>query len=138
MSRLKKRFWVKGLRRLPQTTGEQLSTLFHHIPQKVRFVLVTLIFSLVTTLLVSHYPLTVLPEYQVGEIARSDLIVPADLMAMDEAHPYEAAMIFKRNPVLLRAGEVVTAEKLPLLDVVRHYQNEQRNPKHLFGLLALI
>lgn len=138
MSRLKKRWWVTRLRRLPQSAGEQIITQFHRIPQKFRFVLVTLAFCLVTTLLVSHFPLTVLPQYNIGEIAQSDLIVPADLMARDEAHPAEAASMFKRNPVLLRAGEVVTAEKLPQIEAVRRYQLDQRDPKHLLGLLVLI
>jgi cyclic-di-AMP phosphodiesterase PgpH len=138
MSRLKKRWWVTRLRRLPQSGGEQIITQFHRIPQKVRFVLVTFAFSLVTTILVSHFPLTVLPQYRAGEIAKSDLIVPADMMAKDEAHPSDAASIFKRNPVILRAGEVVTDDKLVLIEAVRNYQIEQRDPKHLVGLLVLI
>ncbi|MCI0336343.1 MAG: HDIG domain-containing protein [Acidobacteria bacterium] len=135
---MKKRSWVTQLRRMMQSAREQISTQFHRIPQKARFVIVTFLFSIITTVFVSHFPLSVVPEYRPGEIAKSDVIVPADLMAKDEAHPSGASQIFKHNPYLLRAGEVVTAEKLPLIDAVRRSQIEQRDPKHLGGLLVLI
>ncbi|HKX26083.1 MAG TPA: HDIG domain-containing protein [Blastocatellia bacterium] len=59
-------------------------------------------------------------------------------MAKEEACPYDAPALFKQNPVLLRAGEGVTSDKLPLIDAVRQYQLERRDPRHLIGLTLLI
>ena len=104
----KHRLWISRLRRLPQGAEREFHKLFHRIPQKVRFLLVSAIFSLFTTLAASHYPLTVLPEYRIGEIVASDVVVPATLMVEDEARAGIAPPRFKRNPVLLHAGEEVT------------------------------
>ncbi len=138
MNKDKKRPWMMRLRRLPQSAGKWITIRFRRIPQKARFALVTLVFSLVTAFSVSHYPLSVLPQYRVGDVARSEIVVPADLMAKDEVHSSEAQSLFKRNPVVLRAGEAVTEEKASLIDAVRSYQIEQRDPKNLLGLLVLI
>jgi hypothetical protein len=138
MNKVKKRPWMARLKRLPQSAGKWIITRFRRIPQKFRFVLVTLIFSVITAFSVSHFPLSVTPQYRIGEIARSDIIAPAALMAKDEANPSEAQSLFKGNPVVLRAGEVVTTEKLAMIGAVRLYQIEQRDPKYIFGLLILI
>jgi putative nucleotidyltransferase with HDIG domain len=138
MKRSKKRPWMMRLKRLPQTAEEWISIQFHRIPQKVRFVFLTLLFSTITAFFVSHFPISVLPQYRVGEIADSDVVVPAYLMMRDEMRLSEDPSLFKRNPVLLREGEVVTAEILELIDVIRNHQIKQRDPSHQLGLLVLI
>ncbi len=134
----KHRLWISRLRRLPQGAEREFHKLFHRIPQKVRFLLVSAIFSLFTTLAASHYPLTVLPEYRIGEIVASDVVVPATLMVEDEARAGIAPPRFKRNPVLLHAGEEVTPEKAPLIEAVRRYQLSQRRLPRLFGLFVFV
>jgi hypothetical protein len=133
MSKNKQR-WMARLRRLPQTAGRRFTTQFHRIPQKLRFFLVTSLFCLLTTLFVSHYPISILPQYRAGQVAEYDLVVPADLIVNDEAHAEQ----FKRNPVLVHAGETVVEEDLPLIEMVRRYQLSQRQPQRWIGLLALV
>jgi hypothetical protein len=124
-------------KRLPQTAGRRITTQFHRIPQKIRFLLVISLFSVLTALSVSHFPLSILPEYRVGDVARHDVVVPAEMMVKEEAHADGLSWRLKRNPVLLHAGETVTEEKLPLVEAVRSYQISKRQPQRWIGLLAL-
>ena len=130
--------WTKRLRRLSQTATSPFSTQFHRIPQKIRFFLISFVFSLLTTFLVSSYPLTIFPAYQVGDLVKTDIVIPADLIAKDRMNLAFASEIFKQDVMILRAGQVVTAEKYPLIQAVRAHQLEQRNPKRLLGLIMLV
>lgn len=130
--------WTKRLRRLSQTATSPFSTQFHRIPQKIRFFLISFVFSLLTTFLVSSYPLTIFPAYQVGDLVKTDIVIPADLMAKDRMNLAFGSELFKHEVLILRAGQVVTAEKYPLIRAVRAHQLEQRNPKRLLGLLMLV
>lgn len=138
MTQEHQRSWLTRLKRLPQSAGQQLSIQFRRIPQRTRFLLLSTVFALFTTLFTSHFSLTIVPAYQLGDIAKADIVVPADLMVKDQAHAFGALPFFKHNPVILRAGESVNAEKLPLIEVVRRYQLAQRSPLRLLGLFALI
>ncbi len=110
-----------------------MSRQFHRIPQKVRFLLLSTLFTALTTFAVSHYPITILPRYQVGDIAQSDVVVPATQMVEDGMRLNAQ---FK-HPVLLHAGESVTAEKLSQIETIRRYQLARRDPARLVGLLML-
>lgn len=79
-----------------------------------------------------------MPQYRIGDVAEYDLVAPVELIVKDEETGDSLAAQLKRNPVLLREGEKVTAEKLPLIERVRQYQLSQRRPQHLIGLLALV
>ncbi|MGE0127183.1 MAG: HD family phosphohydrolase [Blastocatellales bacterium] len=138
MSKNRQRSWVSRLEQLPQTAGRRFTTQFHRIPQKIRFFILIALFSVLTTLLVSNYPVSIMPQYRVGDVAKFDLVAPVELIVKDEEAGDSLAAVLKRNPVLLRAGETVTAEKLPLIERVRQYQLSQRRPQHLIGLLALV
>ncbi len=138
MRKSKQRSWMARLRRLPQTAEQGITTSFRRIPQKIRFLLITSLFALLTALFASNFPLSILPQYQVGEVAEYDIVVPAGLTVKEETHPNGFALQYKRNLVLLHAGETVTAEKLPLIEEVRRYQIMQRRPQRLIGLLALV
>ncbi len=117
----------------------QLSWLMRRrIPQKARFIIASFTFAALTTLFASHFPLSVVPAYRPGEVAVTDIVVPADLIARIEARAGSFPIQLSRNPVLLHAGETITPDKLPLIESIRGYQLAQRNPKHLLGLLALI
>lgn len=129
---------MSRIRRMPQTAGRRISTQFHRIPQKVRFFLLTSLFALLTTLFVSHYPVSILPQYRVGDVAEYDIVVPADMVVKEEEDANGLAAQLKRSPVLLHAGENVTEEKAPLIEAVRRYQLSQRQPQRWIGLLALV
>lgn len=138
MNKKKQGLWLTRIERFPQSAARQIRIQFHRIPQKFRFVIIASTFAILTTLLASRFPLSVMPVYQQGDLAESDIVVPADLMARYEAGGTWIPSQFKRNPVLLHAGETVTADKLPLIETVRSYQLAQRNPRRILGLLALI
>ena len=53
MNKLNKRSGVSRLKRLPLSAGKWLSTQFHHLPQNVRFAILTLFFSSLTTIFIS-------------------------------------------------------------------------------------
>ncbi|MGH9935627.1 MAG: HDIG domain-containing metalloprotein, partial [Blastocatellia bacterium] len=94
--------------------------------------------SVLTALLVSNYPVSILPQYRVGDVAEHDVVAPVELIVKDNVSEDGLIEQLRRNPVLLHAGETVTVEKLPLIERVRQYQLSQRQPKRLIGLLALM
>lgn len=123
---------------LPQRAERRFTMQFQRIPQKIRFFIFISLLSVLTALLVSNFPISILPSYQVGDVARHDLVAPVELIVRDDVGVDNLAEEIRRNPVLLRAGEVVTDEKLPLIERVRQYQLAQRKPGRLIGLLALV
>lgn len=112
-----------------------MSTQFRRIPQKVRFFIVSAIFTALTAFFASNYPINILPFYVVGDRARSDVVIPATMMVEDKMRK-EAK--FGDDPVILHSGEAVTEENLALIDAVRQHQQSRRNPLRLLGLLALV
>jgi hypothetical protein len=138
MSKKRQRLWVSRLKMIPQTAERLISTQFRRIPQRVRFFLVISLFAILTTLFVSHFPFSVLPEYRAGDIVEYDVVVPLELVLSEEVHADGIAMRYKRNPVLVHAGEKVTEEDLAAISMVRRYQISQRQPQRLIGLLALV
>src|SRR5262245_34353703 len=132
------RSWFTRIEQLPQTAERRFTTLFHHIPQRIRFLILTSILSVLTAFLVSNYPISIMPQYRVGDVAKHDLVAPAELIVKDDADGGDLAEQIRRNPVLLRAGEKVTSENLPLIEKVRRYQLSQRQPRRLLGLTALM
>lgn len=130
------------LQRLPQSAAQRISTQYRRIPQKTRFIIASFTFAVLTTVFASHFPLTVVREYQPGDLAETDIVIPADLVARIESRRAyiigQGSQSPGRNPILLHVGEPVTADKLPLIDTIRAYQLAQRNPKRLLGLFALV
>lgn len=138
MNQKKPRVWLAQVRRFPQSAARQIRIQFHRIPQKVRFFVITLGMAVLTTIFSSHFPLSVVPEYRAGDIAESDVVIPANLLSGDDPRSVTLPIQFKRNPILLHAGDAVTEEKIPAIVAIRSYQLAQRNPKRLLGMLALI
>ena len=56
--------------------------------------------------------------------------------AEEEARPVIVSL--PRNVLLLRAGDMVTAEKVPLLEAVRRHQLNERQPPRLLALCGVI
>lgn len=126
------------LQRFPLSAAQWISTQYRRIPQRNRFLIAYITFAALTAFFASHFPLTVVPDYRVGQLAESAVVVPADLAARIEARRSAELAQISRSPVLLHAGETVTAEKLPLIAAIRDYQLAHRNPKRLLGLFALV
>jgi cyclic-di-AMP phosphodiesterase PgpH len=126
------------LENLPQRAERRFTTEFHRIPQRIRFFILISLISVLTTLLVSNFPISILPSYSVGDVVKHDVVAPVELIVKDDVGDDSLAERLKRAPVLLHAGETVTAEKLPLIERVRQYQLAARQPKRLIGLLALV
>ncbi|HQR35022.1 MAG TPA: HDIG domain-containing protein [Blastocatellia bacterium] len=133
--------WLMRVQRFPQSAAQRISTQYRRIPQKTRFIIASFTFAVLTTLFASHFPLTVVPQYRVGDIVETDIVMPADLIARIEsriAYSSPGSQNPNHNPILLHAGEPVTENKIALIDTIRNYQLAQRNPKRLLGLFALI
>ena len=138
MSKKRQRSWFTRLENLPQRAERRFTTQFHRIPQRIRFFILISLLSVLTTLLVSNFPISILPSYRVGDVVEHDVVAPVELIVKDDVEDDNLAEHLKRTTVLLHAGETVTAEKLPLIERVRQYQLAERQPKRLIGLLALV
>ena len=138
MSKKRQWSWLTRLENLPQRAERRFTTEFHRIPQRIRFFILISLISVLTTLLVSNFPISILPSYSVGDVVKHDVVAPVELIVKDDVGDDSLAERLKRAPVLLHAGETVTAEKLPLIERVRQYQLAARQPKRLIGLLALV
>ena len=138
MSKKRQWSWLTRLENLPQRAERRFTIQFHRIPQRIRFFILISLISVLTTLLVSNFPISILPSYRVGDVVEHDVVAPVELIVKDDVGDDNLAERLKRNPVLLHAGEMVTAEKLPLIERVRQYQLSARQPKRLIGLLALV
>ena len=138
MSKKRQWSWLTRLENLPQRAERRFTTEFHRIPQRIRFFILISLISVLTTLLVSNFPISILPSYSVGDVVEHDVVAPVELIVKDDVGDDSLAERLKRAPVLLHAGETVTAEKLPLIERVRQYQLAARQPKRLIGLLALV
>src|SRR5262249_12473510 len=114
MSKKIQRWWFTRLEHLPQKAEREFSTQIRLVPKGIRFFIGISSLSLLTALLVSNFPIAILPSYHVGDVARHDLVAPVELIVKDDVGSDDLADEIRRNPVLLRAGETVTAEKLPL------------------------
>jgi cyclic-di-AMP phosphodiesterase PgpH len=134
MNKKKRRLWMSRLKLLPQTTVQRVSSQYYRIPQKLRLTLLTSVFAALTALFASHYPFTILPDYQVGDIAQSDVVIPATLKVEDDLRQRPR---FSRNTILAHAGEPITPEIKQMIDVVRRHQLGYRNPVRLIGLMIL-
>ena len=73
--------WSARLWRKPQIAGQQISTQLHRIPPSFKFVFYFALLVLPTAFFISHFPLSLLPDYRVGEVAVADVLVPADLQS---------------------------------------------------------
>jgi putative nucleotidyltransferase with HDIG domain len=138
MSKKRQWSWLTRLENLPQRAERRFTTEFHRIPQRIRFFILISLISVLTTLLVSNFPISILPSYSVGDVVEHDVVAPVELIVKDDVGDDNLAEQLKRTPVLLHAGETVTAEKLPLIERVRQYQLAARQPKRIIGLLALV
>ncbi|HKQ89637.1 MAG TPA: HDIG domain-containing protein [Blastocatellia bacterium] len=138
MSKKRQWSWLTRLENLPQRAERRFTTQFHRIPQRIRFFILISLISILTTLLVSNFPISILPSYRVGDVVEHDVVAPVELIVKDDVGDDNLAERLKRNPVLLHAGETVTAEKLPLIERVRQYELGARQPKRIIGLLALV
>jgi putative nucleotidyltransferase with HDIG domain len=138
MSKKRQWSWLTRLENLPQRAERRFTTEFHRIPQRIRFFILISLISVLTTLLVSNFPISILPSYSVGDVVEHDVVAPVELIVKDDVVDDNLAERLKRNPVLLHAGETVTADKLPLIERVRQYQLAARQPKRLIGLLVLV
>jgi putative nucleotidyltransferase with HDIG domain len=79
----RKRSWMVRLWRVPRAARQRSSNLLQRIPPKARFFSLCALLVLLTTLLVSHYTLTSVRQYQPGDIVDLDVIVPVDLQVVD-------------------------------------------------------
>src|SRR5262245_5607241 len=115
MSKKRQWSWLTRLEHLPQRAERRFTTQFHRIPQRIRFFIFVSLLSALTTLLVSNFPISIMPSYRLGAVAEHDLVAPVELIVKDDVGDDDLAKQIRRNHVLLRAGATGTPEKLTLI-----------------------
>jgi putative nucleotidyltransferase with HDIG domain len=139
MKKLKKRRWMARIWRLPHAAGETASKLIDLAPPRFRLFVICAFLVIPTTVLISRFPLSVVPEYKAGDIAVQDVIIPIQLQSVRA--PVAARAVkddVHRQHILLRAGDVVTEELVPLVGAVRRHQLAERSPRRFFYLLLAV
>ena len=116
---------------------------------KTQFVIAFTILAAVTTFLLSHtHTQAPMDMYREGDVVRTSVIAPADISyedpqltdtarAVDPHAPLVTGFV-RRNQVVAREGDTVTARMLAQMDAIRHYSHQERRPEHYLGLLFLV
>jgi len=145
MKKSKKRVWILRLWRLPQLAEERITRTFSLIPSAVRLYFASASLVVLTTFLISQYPLSLMPYYRPGDRVREDVVVPIDLELVrpssalgSEGETTAASSASHRQRVVLHAGETVTVETAPVLDAIRRHQLAERSPRRIISLLLLV
>src|SRR6266511_3240997 len=84
MSKKRQWSWLSRLEHLPQRAERRFTTQFHRIPQRIRFFIFVSLLSALTTLLVSNFPISIMPDYRVGDVAEHDVVAPVELIVKDD------------------------------------------------------
>jgi hypothetical protein len=131
----KKRVWILRLWRLPQLAEERITRTFSLIPSAVRLYFASASLVVLTTFLISQYPLSLMPYYWPGDQVREDVVVPIDLELVrpssalgSEGETTAPSSASHRQRVVLHAGETVTVETAPVLDAIRRHQLAEAEP----------
>ena len=143
MSTHSTRRWLARLRHWPRIAGDWLTERYQRLPQKQRLLLISASLILPTAFLCSHFPFTLLPNYNIGDSVVADIVVPADLQAdsldtFSNDLPPGIAAELRNTRVVLRAGETVTEKALPQIQAIRQYQLSQRQPRRVLGLILIV
>jgi len=124
--------------RLPHAAGETASRLFGLVPSRLRLIIFGALLVIPTTILVSRLPVSIVPAYKAGDVAQQDVVIPIDLQHVRPPSAIQTDGSDHRQHILLRSGEVVTDELVPLVDLVRRHQLAERSPKRILFLLAIV
>ena len=114
-----------------------------------QFVIAFTVLSIATTFLLSHtHTQAPMEMYREGDVVRTSVIAPADI-GYEDPQLTEAARAtnpsappvtgwLRRNQVVAREGDTVTARMLAQMDAIRAYSHHERRPEHYLGLLFLV
>ncbi len=145
MNKYRKRLWLARFWRLPQSAVERTSQISGFIPPAARLYLGSSLLIVATTLLASQFRLSPVPQYKQGDLVREDVVVPLDVELIPGEAPTSVSEAARRSwrstreqRVLVRAGEVVTPEMVPLLEALRSHHLAQRQPRRMIGLLLVV
>ena len=124
--------------RLPHAAGETAYRLFGLVPSRLRLIVFGALLVIPTTILVSRLPISIVPAYKVGDVAEQDLVIPIDLQHVRPASTIQTNGNNHRQHILLRSGEVVTEDLVPMVELVRRHQLAERSPRRILFLLAIV
>ncbi|HEY9284882.1 MAG TPA: HDIG domain-containing metalloprotein, partial [Pyrinomonadaceae bacterium] len=121
---------------------------FNWFPPTTQFAVSFIILTLATTFLLARSRTQTPADYRVGDIVTSNVVAPVDMSVEDRAataaargaNPDAPAVVvqIKRNQVIARAGEPVSARMLDEFDAIRSYSQRERLPQHFLGLFFLV
>jgi putative nucleotidyltransferase with HDIG domain len=122
---------------------------FNWLRPQMRFALGFALLSLLTTFLLSRtHSQAPIEMYREGDVVRTSVLAPADIgyedpqltdaaRAVDQtAQPVTGFL--RRNQVVAREGDTVTAKMLAQIEAIRRYSHQERRPEHYLGLLFLV
>ncbi len=148
-SRRRRPIFTTRLTRLRNAAAIFLARPFNWLRPTTQFIIAFACLSIVTTYLLSHtHTQAPMEMYREGDVVRTSVIAPADI-GYEDPQMTEAARatdpatqpitgFVKRNQVVAREGDTVTARMLAQMDAIRHYSHTERRPEHFLGLLFLV
>ena len=137
------------LTRARNAAARLLARPLNWLSPKAQFVIAFAVLSTVTTFLLSHtHTQAPMEMYREGDVVRTSVIAPADIgyedpqltdtaRANNPSAPPVTGFV-KRNQVVAREGDTVTARMLAQMDAIRAYSHHERRPEHYLGLLFLV
>src|SRR5881227_1801873 len=121
---------------------------FNWFRPTTRFVASFILLTGVTTFLLARSRAQMPSDYREGEIVTSSVVAPTDMVIEDTAATAQARAQnpsappvmtqLKRNQIVARVGEPVTAKMLTEIEAIRHYGSRSRLPQHFIGLFFLV
>ena len=125
-----------------------VSSAFNWFRPTTQFAAAFLVLALATTFLLARSRTQLPTDYREGDIVTSNVVAPTDMAVEDRAataarraqNPSAPAVVvqLKRNQVVARVGEPVTARMIDEFEAIRGYSQRERLPQHLLGLFLLV
>src|SRR5437868_178412 len=149
MSQRRRPIFTTRLSRARDAGARFIARPFNWFRPTTQFIIAFTFLSIVTTLLLSRTHTQVPMEmYREVDVVRASVIAPADI-SYEDPQLTEAARatnpsappvtgFLRRNQVVAREGDTVTARMLAQIDAIRRYSHQERRPEHYLGLLFLV
>src|SRR2546423_1492760 len=107
---------------------------------KTQFAIAFTVLAVVTTFLLSHtHTQAPMDTYREGDVVRTSVLAPADISYEDpqltdtaravDPHAPPVTGFLRRNQVVAREGDTVTARMLAQMDAIRRYSHQERRPE---------
>lgn len=128
MSNKKFRLWIRRCKRAPHTAAEGLTTQYHRLPQKTKFIVFTITVSVITAVLISDYPPAVTDDI-LSNASGSDSANMSSISRDKNS--------VNSNVVAMRMSNQLQNNNAIVTDVDRGVSDSRNNLKYLLGYLII-